>query len=314
MSSEALEIYSNEKLVFKLKDLVSSERNILAEILDLLREADRRNLYVDMGYPSLYEFCVGHLGYAEAAAYRRIQAMRILREVPILRENVENGTLNITHLSQAQSFFNMERKKNKKLYSPAEKEEVILRLQNKSKLEAERELISISPNISLAPEESVSFVTKEQIRLRMTIDQKLFDKLNLLKSLMSHKNPNMSYAELVTELADRALRKLDRTTHNSSEQRTVSSPEKMEIEEEELKVQMGAPRSRHIPERIKVRIWQRDGGKCQFKDKKSGKLCGSVHFVQIDHIIPFSEGGLSTDPTNLRLLCSKHNQWHWETG
>ncbi len=32
-------------------------------------------------------------------------------------------------------------------------------------------------------------------------------------------------------------------------------------------------------------------------------------FLEIDHIVPFSLGGSSLDPTNLRLCCRIHNQF-----
>lgn len=45
---------SNKRLDSHLKSLVSSEREILKEILIHIAEADRRRLYLDFGYPSLF--------------------------------------------------------------------------------------------------------------------------------------------------------------------------------------------------------------------------------------------------------------------
>ncbi|MBO9668089.1 MAG: HNH endonuclease, partial [Bdellovibrio sp.] len=46
---------------------------------------------------------------------------------------------------------------------------------------------------------------------------------------------------------------------------------------------------------------------CQFKDRKTGKICGSTRFLQVDHRQAVWAGG-SNDLQNLQILCSRHNQ------
>lgn len=49
---------------------------------------------------------------------------------------------------------------------------------------------------------------------------------------------------------------------------------------------------------------------CQFKDSKTGKICGNTRFAQIDHIQSIWAGG-TNDPLNLQQLCAKHNQYKY---
>jgi 5-methylcytosine-specific restriction endonuclease McrA len=66
-------------------------------------------------------------------------------------------------------------------------------------------------------------------------------------------------------------------------------------------------RSRHIPQATRDRVWIRDGGRCAYVGS-NGKRCGSTHNLHFDHHpIPFARGGPST-PSNLRLLCARHNR------
>lgn len=59
------------------------------------------------------------------------------------------------------------------------------------------------------------------------------------------------------------------------------------------------PAKRHIPSWVKVRVYQRDRGRCA--------LCGSEANLHFDHIIPYSKGGRSDTPKNIQLLCARHN-------
>jgi hypothetical protein len=47
---------TNAELVSKLDLLVRAERRITDEILELIREADRRRLYLELGYPNIYDW------------------------------------------------------------------------------------------------------------------------------------------------------------------------------------------------------------------------------------------------------------------
>jgi hypothetical protein len=73
------------------------------------------------------------------------------------------------------------------------------------------------------------------------------------------------------------------------------------------KNQSQSQHSRYIPRGIKNEVRKRSQGVCAYIDLKTGKICGSTHWLQIDHIIPFAKGG-PTVLENLRLLCANHNQ------
>ena len=61
-----------------------------------------------------------------------------------------------------------------------------------------------------------------------------------------------------------------------------------------------SPRRRHIPAAVRRHIWQRDGGRCCYRDPLSGRRCTSSHLLQIDHLLPVAEGG-GPEPSNLAL-------------
>jgi hypothetical protein len=59
------------------------------------------------------------------------------------------------------------------------------------------------------------------------------------------------------------------------------------------------PMSRVIPSWVKQEVYKRDKGKCV--------LCGSDDQLHFDHDFPYSRGGTSLVPANVRLLCARHN-------
>ena len=94
-----LRTLSNLDLLSNLERLNRRERRINALVLLYLSEIDTRELYLPMGYSSLFDFCTKHLGYTRATAGRRIRAARATAEYPEALEMLRSGEINITTLS-----------------------------------------------------------------------------------------------------------------------------------------------------------------------------------------------------------------------
>jgi hypothetical protein len=59
------------------------------------------------------------------------------------------------------------------------------------------------------------------------------------------------------------------------------------------------PMTRIIPGWVKQEVYKRDGGKCV--------MCGADDQLHFDHDFPYSKGGTSLTPDNVRILCARHN-------
>ena len=68
-----------------------------------------------------------------------------------------------------------------------------------------------------------------------------------------------------------------------------------------------SPPRRHIPAAVRRHIWQRDGGRCCYRDPLTGRRCTSSHLLQIDHLLPVAQGG-GPEPSNLVLRCFAHHR------
>ena len=283
---------SDPELIEKMKTLVQEERTLLTQILWHLKEIDDRKIYLTEGFSSLFDYTVQILNYSESQAYRRIAAMRVLRDIPEIEMKLDSGELKLTQITMAQEYFRSEKKKGGQV-PHTKKIEILEDISDKSARETERYFATLSPD--LISKDKTRSVSENQIEIKFVAEQRLLDKLNRFKELDSHVEPSPNYAKLFERLVDLALKQKD----------PKEKPAREVTEQDTLDI--SAPKNpRFIPAAIKRAVLARDQGKCVYKNPETGKICGSQFQLQIDHIIPVALNGEST-LDNLRCLCRAHN-------
>ncbi len=312
---------SNAQLTDNLKNLVQKESEVLNQVLEHLEEMERRRLYLRLGFSSLFEYCTKELGYSEGAAQRRISSMRLIKEIPQVKEKLESGKLNLTTLSMAQSFFRREEKEQKAKYTSFEKHELLKTLETKSKREVEKELVKINP-LSALPKEKERLITPDTFEIKFTLTQEQMEKLKRLKEL----KPNLlSNQEALDWLLDRVLKQIDpmkfsrpkELNHKAEDKGKYKSSDKNkdELKSEEVKSRARrkalsklqiTPSRKYISKVKKALVWNSANSQCEYISPITKKRCSSKSNLQIDHIRPLAMGG-SDDSKNLRLLCQQHN-------
>lgn len=73
---------SNKELLSRISRLRRQEHETTLEIVLHLNEIERRGLYLQLGYGSLFDYCTLHLKYSSSAAGRRILVARSIRKHP----------------------------------------------------------------------------------------------------------------------------------------------------------------------------------------------------------------------------------------
>ena len=175
--------------------------------------------------------------------------------------------------------------------SKEQKRDLIKQVQGKSNKEAEKLLSSTFPEIC-NEKEKIRNISNNKVEIKIILDKSSQQKLEDLKKLLSHKNPNMSYGELFSLLAELGLNKYD------PKRKINKKPEKTSTQKT----------TRYIPSVVRHHVWMRDQGQCTYVCPKNKRRCSSNHLLQVDHIKPFSLGGTS-EAGNLRLLCANHNKF-----
>jgi hypothetical protein len=322
---------SDHELLKSLQSLVGQERAILTDILQHLLEVENRKLHLKEGYPSLFQYAIEVLHYSEAQAFRRISAMRLMKEIPEIKSSIIDGTIQLTHLTQAQQYFKHKAKESESL-TKEEKVELLDSLKNKTTRETEKVFAKLSPE-QVAPDKTHA-ITEAQTEIRFIASNTLLEKLQRFKELDSHSVGDANYNELFERLVDLALSKKEPKSRVSREIiipptpftvpeaivssktldpiKPISSPSAPKV----IKAKINRSgevntRSRHIPNSIKREVLKRDKGICTFINPSTGKRCNSKYFLQFEHKIPFARDGAHT-AENITLLCRNHNLFQVE--
>ena len=85
----------NSQLLAGLSELVRQSSELSAHLLAHLVELEERKLHLELGFSSLFAYCVEALGMSEGSAGRRIAATRVCGRFPEAFERIARGELHL---------------------------------------------------------------------------------------------------------------------------------------------------------------------------------------------------------------------------
>lgn len=326
---------SDAELVRSLKVLAREEREQLVLVLKHLNEMDKRRIAIEAGFPSLFEYSVRELRYAQGEAARRIQTARAAKRFPLIYRTLERGLLSLTTASMLAphlTWTNYRRLIREASGRGKREVETMIAAMAPGQVPAERvrfvaviappaaasrsldDLFAARPaapaepatagpspaqNSPTAPEAS-DFPTMQpgpvrRVHFSFTADESFLRDVERARELLWHKSPAGKLEKVFAEALKALLKSIDPA------RRTPRAPESAR--------DSSSPRNagrRPIPRAVQTAVWRRDGGSCAFL-APDGRRCGSKAGLEFDHVLPWARGGAS-DEDNLRLLCRAHNQ------
>lgn len=196
-----LENISNDELIFRIQKLVRTERKVMHLVLLHIAEIETRKLYAELGFDSMYTYLTQGLGYSESSAYRRLKSARLLKQIPEVSEKIEDGSLNLSQLTQVQKCLNYKKQNGEKL-SRETTLDVLNKIENKNSFETQKTL-TVELNLPVEVRQTIKPQKDDSVRIELTLTKKQFSELEQAKSLLSHICPNGNFAEIIYELAKR---------------------------------------------------------------------------------------------------------------
>jgi hypothetical protein len=323
--SRSLKSLPKKTLLDRTRELAAEERRIGVELLWHLREVDRRRLAEELGFSGIFDYCVKVLKFSEGSAYRRVQAMRALKTTPEIASALKDGRLNVTTASQIQTFLqrskragvpeetirarleafdrnfpgklNAEEPASRTPYANA----LFETLGGLSSRELERRLSELAPEIPRVERERA--ISDSETEIRVTLSNATRSKWNRIHDLAAHRlrfdRSARKIIELTTDVTLETLEKEKGLSRKTASETKATPPPQL---------QKPVSKTRQIPAAIRRAVWQRDAGHCTYRTPLTGVRCTNRYGIEIDHIHPWSKGGSSHDPENLRLLCSAHHR------
>ncbi len=321
---------SDAELTAETKRLAAAEREATVALIAHLAELDRRRLYLAAGYSSLFTYCTRVLHLSEHAAYRRIEAARLARRLPVVLEHLAMGRVTLTTLGLLAPHL-----------SPGSHADLLDQARHKSRREVEALIASLRPQPSVpdqirklparpepAPPAShtpptastptphlppalplstppppppprpaiIAPLAPERYKIQLTVDADTVQKLRGVQALLRHQIPDGDLAKILDRALTSLLRDLSRQKFAATDRpRPTQAPP-------------ADPRrdSRHIPAEVRRAVWQRDGGRCGFIGE--GGRCAEGSFLEFHHVVPHASGGPST-VDNIQLRCRAHNAY-----
>ncbi len=287
---------------------------------------------MELGRTSLFDFLHGELHLSKGAAFYRKTAVDLVQRFPEIIEPLRDGRLCLTTVAEVG-----------RVLTPENRGEVLPRFFRLSKREAQTLAAELAPTAApplkdivapIRPPEAAPTLalhaaavdlgqlvqpgepaaaaspmqvtvaaapvkrsatteplTAEQSRVHFTASREFLKKLDAARDALSHSHPNAGIEEILEAGLDLLLERHAKRKGLVKRPRAVPPP---------------SSDSDHVPAHVRRAVWERDGGKCQFR-MSNGEICESTHQLEIDHVIPRAAGGPS-NVDNCRLACRPHNQ------
>jgi hypothetical protein len=298
----------------------------LADALAHIAEIDARELYLPLGYTSMFAFCRGAWRLSDDVAGKYIHAARTARRFPALFVAVAEGRLELCGVLLLAPRL-----------SPANAEELISAATHKTRVEIEQLLADRfprpdvetrvrplpAPPLALAEAEHapghvgegpgagqrqyapghvgargrVSPLAPEAYALQCNLDREEYDALRCAQDLLG---AQAAYRDL-GRIVGRGLKLLAAELEKQKFAATARPRRGHKAARRD---------TRYIPAHVKRAVWEREQGRCAFVSE-SGHRCEARSGLEFDHKLEFARGGEAT-VEGIELLCRAHNQFKAE--
>src|ERR1700686_632901 len=270
-----------------LDRLVRRERHLAVQFVVELAGFAKRELYRELGYTSLFYYCVRQLGLSKSSAFRRSEAARLIARFPVIADRLAQGRLSIRALVELRGGLTEEKHAG-----------VLTRAEGRSQEEAQLlaveyrpkpvprdvvralpmppgasapsspagsspagssapsaqpaplgggDLVPAGTRVPPLPPEVVKPLTPELRRLNVTVTADFIDELEQVRVALSHQCPDGNFEQVVREAFKLVLERDRKRKALTDRPRPQSEP---------------GENDRYIPAAVKRTVWERDQGRC----------------------------------------------------
>ena len=316
-----------------------------------LNEIERRQLHLEQGYSSMFDYCTSGLGYSEPAAVRRIRTARCVARFPDVFKLLESNKVSLGTVARISRVLTEENKDSLLARvcrcSLREVDAILAELEPTTKLRdiiravvvempAPPALLALTTGSDHEPIKSVTAPPPEEAHdAQSACESSAYRRSEgdfhptrpVERRVRFHFSTSESFQQKLDKVKSLAWHRLPANpslesvfelvmdafikTHDP-----VARHERREKRgKREAEATTPANASEKAPERF-IPAAIRDEVFARDGSRcafvaHDGRRCQSTLGLQVDHIVPVAHGGTST-PDNLRLLCAHHNRFEAE--
>lgn len=345
MEPASLQYVGKQRLLRNFSALVGRDRATTARMLAYMGEIDRRRLYLELAYPSMFALCTERFRMSAAAAGKRIRVSRAARRFPCILEMIRTGELHVSGVNQLAAHL-----------TDDSYEDVLRRARHRSMREIDQLIAEIAPKPDVAwslramPRRHTGLLdrgslgevasARELVRpgaaggLATSGTREPGAEIRTLHSRTSGKPKGTATPlsprryKLQVTIGQEARDALEQLRGLLSHQIPDGDPA-MVVEralaalltqtkkkkaaltkKPRRRRKKGGRRTRAISAEVRREVFERDGGRCAFVDGE-GRRCASAWQLEFHHCVPYGRDGPHSTK-NVELRCRAHNQFEAE--
>jgi len=302
----------DQALLEGLANLATRGAGLEADLLVHLGEVEARGLALELGFRSLFSYCVEALHFSESVAFHRITAARAARRFPQILERIRSEELHLSGLrlllpqmtaENCGELLDLARHQSKRtieerLADRAPKPDVPAQLRRlPERVAVSKPLVLDSPApppaLAVRARPSTEPLGGSRYKVQFTAGPEMHAKLREAQALLRHQIPDGDLGRIFDRALDALLR----------EARHVKFAETQRPRA--LRAEVSGPAPRHIPAAIRRAVVKRDGERCTFVSA-DGRRCGTHDALEFHHIVPFARTHRHR-LDEITLLCRAHN-------
>ena len=349
METCSLQGVSRGRLLREFSILVAREQGDTADMLAYLAEIDRRKLYLEHAYPSMFAFCTQRFRMSEAIAAKRIRAGRAAGRFPRIFGMIRRGELHLSgvhqlagHLTEGNHAAVLRRAKGRSMREIdvliaeiAPKPDAVSMIRALPGQRADRAGDTIQQEASLVGSATgLDGALPSKQALEDASNAQGFASRNGNAEAAGRRARNLATPlspgryKLQVTIGQEARDKLAELQNLLSHQIPDGDPAAVveraldvllaetKKKREALADKPRAARKKHggrtraIPAHVRREVFKRDEGRCAFVDGQ-GRRCESAWQLEFHHCVPYGRDGPHTTD-NIELRCRAHNQWEAE--
>ncbi len=277
----------------------------IADVVEHLAEADRREWHIRKGFSGLTNYCVARLKYSQEAAGKRVTAARLVRKYPLALQMLRDGDVHLSGLlvlSPVLQADNYEERLQAAAGKTREQIELLV-VGWKPKPLVETRVFEVNAQaLELPRAPRPRPLDPQHYKLQLCIDLETYEDLRWLQEHMRHSIPDGDAAKLIAKAIKELRKAVEKRRYGKTDKPKKQAPAQLAMPTgETAKAEPRAP-----GRATRRQVSERDGCQCTYVGD-DGHRCESVGWLQFDHIEEWSRGG-PTETDNLRMLCHAHHR------